>query len=129
MAMAEEGGTVPEGRASGATFASGTLYVVATPIGNLGDMTMRAVEALKAADCIAAEDTRVTRTLLQHLGISRTLLSIREHNETAAAKGVIERLARGERGQVPGVEGGERVQGDPRCVVEAEGVSTTDGGW
>jgi 16S rRNA (cytidine1402-2'-O)-methyltransferase len=97
MAMEEEGGTVPEGRASGATFASGALYVVATPIGNLGDITMRAVEALKAADCIAAEDTRVTRTLLQHLGISRTLLSIREHNEAAAAKGVIERLARGER--------------------------------
>jgi 16S rRNA (cytidine1402-2'-O)-methyltransferase len=97
MAMEEEGGTVPEGRASGATFASGTLYVVATPIGNLGDLTLRAVEALKAADCIAAEDTRVTRHLLQHLGLSRTLFSIREHNESAAAKGVIERLARGER--------------------------------
>jgi 16S rRNA (cytidine1402-2'-O)-methyltransferase len=97
MAMEEEGGKVPEGRASMGTFATGTLYVVATPIGNLGDITQRAVEALKAADCIAAEDTRVTRTLLQHLGISRTLLSIREHNESAAAKGVIERLARGER--------------------------------
>nr|CAA6816253.1 MAG: rRNA small subunit methyltransferase I [uncultured Thiotrichaceae bacterium] len=59
------------------------LYCVATPIGNLGDITERAVSVLRTADVIYAEDTRVTRKLLTHLGIQKTLCSLHEHNEAA----------------------------------------------
>jgi len=61
------------------------LYVVATPIGNLGDITLRAIETLKAADVVAAEDTRTTRELLAHLGISARLVALHEHNERRGA--------------------------------------------
>lgn len=61
------------------------LYVVATPIGNLGDMTPRAIETLKSADLIAAEDTRVTRALLNHFGIDTPCISNHQHNETQRA--------------------------------------------
>lgn len=60
---------------------SGTLYVVATPIGNLRDITLRALDVLRSADTIAAEDTRVTRALLSHHGISARLISLHGHNE------------------------------------------------
>ncbi len=59
--------------------------MVATPIGNLGDITLRAIETLKAADVVAAEDTRTTRALLSHLGISARLVALHEHNERRAA--------------------------------------------
>jgi len=59
------------------------LYVLATPIGNLGDITLRALEVLKRVDRIAAEDTRVTGQLLAALGISKPLVSVREHNSRA----------------------------------------------
>lgn len=72
------------------------LYVVATPIGNLGDITARALEVLAHADVVAAEDTRVSRALLTHFGISARLVSLREHNERAAAAGVIGWLAQGQ---------------------------------
>jgi len=75
--------------------AVGALYVVATPIGNLQDITLRAVETLKAVDAIAAEDTRVTRQLLGHLGISTRPFALHEHNEDAAATRVIEMLHAG----------------------------------
>ena len=71
------------------------LYVVATPIGNLADVTLRALEVLRKADAIAAEDTRVTAKLLDHYGISRKLIALHEHNERRAAPRVIEELARG----------------------------------
>ena len=72
------------------------LYVVATPIGNLGDITLRALDTLKQADRVAAEDTRVSGQLLAHFGISKSLVSIREHNEREAAERVIAWVAAGE---------------------------------
>ncbi|HEV8132671.1 MAG TPA: 16S rRNA (cytidine(1402)-2'-O)-methyltransferase [Acidobacteriota bacterium] len=74
----------------------GTLYVVATPIGNLKDITLRALEVLKSVDCVACEDTRVTSKLLNRYGIPKPLISYHEHNERRRAKELIERLQRGE---------------------------------
>jgi 16S rRNA (cytidine1402-2'-O)-methyltransferase len=71
------------------------LYVVATPIGNLGDVTVRALEVLRAADAVAAEDTRVTRGLLTHFGISKKLIALHEHNEARAASGIVDLIASG----------------------------------
>ena len=62
-----------------------TLYVVATPVGNLRDITLRALDILGTADVVAAEDTRVTATLLRHFGITTRPLSLHEHNESATA--------------------------------------------
>jgi len=73
----------------------GTLYVVATPIGNLSDITLRALEVLKAVDVIAAEDTRLTIRLLDRHGISAKMLAVHEHNERRAAERVIGMLAEG----------------------------------
>lgn len=73
------------------------LYVVATPIGNLSDITLRALEVLAAADTVAAEDTRNTRHLLQHHGISEArLLALHQHNERGAAEKVIALLQQGQ---------------------------------
>ena len=68
------------------------LYVVATPIGNLSDLTERAAEALRQADLIAAEDTRVTMKLLSHLGISKPMISCHRHNEEDRTPGLIARM-------------------------------------
>lgn len=70
----------------------GVLYVVGTPIGNLADMTFRAVEVLKQVALIAAEDTRRTRILCQKYGISAPLVSLNEHNERRRAKEIVSRL-------------------------------------
>jgi 16S rRNA (cytidine1402-2'-O)-methyltransferase len=72
------------------------LYVVATPIGNLGDITLRAIEVLKSADLVAAEDTRRSGMLLKHLGIKKPFISYHEHNEAARTMELVERIARGE---------------------------------
>lgn len=72
------------------------LYVVATPIGNLGDITLRALKTLAEVDRVAAEDTRVSGQLLAHFNIKKPLVSIREHNELAAAQKVIDQIAAGE---------------------------------
>jgi 16S rRNA (cytidine1402-2'-O)-methyltransferase len=72
------------------------LYVVATPIGNLGDMTRRAVEILKQVNVVAAEDTRHSGILLKHYQIDKPLLSYHEHNEAMRAAQLVERLAAGE---------------------------------
>ena len=73
----------------------GTLFVVATPIGNLADASPRALEALRAADLVACEDTRTTRTLLARHGIEARTLALHEHNERTAAGRLIEALRQG----------------------------------
>lgn len=75
---------------------TGRLYIVATPIGNLGDITRRAVEVLKQVDLIAAEDTRHTAGLLSHLGIDARTLSFHEHNEHQRSLQLVEMLLAGE---------------------------------
>src|ERR1044071_3654248 len=72
------------------------LYVVATPIGNLNDITLRALEVLKSVDLIAAEDTRHSGNLLRHFEIRKPLVSYHEHNEAARTAELVERLAGGE---------------------------------
>lgn len=79
----------------GATAIGGTLYIVATPIGNLGDITLRAVEILRTVDVIAAEDTRQTGILLKAHGITTRLISYHEHNERQRAAQLIEKLKAG----------------------------------
>jgi 16S rRNA (cytidine1402-2'-O)-methyltransferase len=74
-----------------------TLYVVATPIGNLGDLSLRAWETLVRADVIAAEDTRESRTLMDAWGIGTPLMAAHRHNEAAAAQAICTRLAQGQR--------------------------------
>jgi 16S rRNA (cytidine1402-2'-O)-methyltransferase len=76
--------------------APGTLHVVATPIGNLGDLSPRALEVLRAVDAICAEDTRHSRRLLAHFGIERPLLAVHEHNEGEIASKLVARLLAGE---------------------------------
>lgn len=75
---------------------SGKLYVVGTPIGNLGDFSPRAVETLESVDFIAAEDTRVTLKLLNHFGIKKEMVSYFEHNKNERGDVIISRLANGE---------------------------------
>jgi len=74
---------------------SGTLFVVATPIGNLEDLSPRARQTLAEVDLVAAEDTRHTGRLLSHLGVEARLLAVHEHNESAAAKRIVEMLLAG----------------------------------
>ena len=77
-----------------------TLYVVATPIGNLADITLRALHVLGLADCIACEDTRHTQTLLRAYGIDKNtsqLIALHQHNEEQAAQVVIDHLRQGQR--------------------------------
>ncbi|MFC0216145.1 16S rRNA (cytidine(1402)-2'-O)-methyltransferase [Paenibacillus chartarius] len=104
---------------------SGALYLVATPIGNLEDMTYRAVRILREADCIAAEDTRQTRKLLSHFGIHTRLVSYHEHNKQASGPELV-RLMRDE-GQLIALvsDAGLPAISDPgadlaRLAVEAE---------
>jgi 16S rRNA (cytidine1402-2'-O)-methyltransferase len=101
----------------------GTLYLVATPIGNLEDITFRALRTLRECDVVAAEDTRRTGLLLRHFGISRPLLSYFRFNEARRSEEIVERLRRGERVALvsdagsPGIsDPGERVV---RAVREA----------
>jgi len=75
----------------------GALYLVATPIGNLEDITLRALRTLKECDVVAAEDTRRTGQLLKHFGISKPLLSYFQFNEAKRSEEILERLKRGEK--------------------------------
>src|ERR1017187_922691 len=74
-----------------------TLYLVATPIGNLEDITLRALRVLRECDVVAAEDTRHSGQLLKHFGISKPLLSYFQFNEAKRSEEIIERLRRGEK--------------------------------
>ena len=74
----------------------GILYIVATPIGNLQDISLRAVEILKAVDCIVAEDTRHSQPLLQHFAIATPALALHDHNERDRSQQLISRLQKGE---------------------------------
>ncbi len=73
----------------------GTLFLVATPIGNLQDITLRALDILKSVDYIAAEDTRKSNILLQHFGINKPLLSLHAHNEISRSHQLLEKLEQG----------------------------------
>lgn len=78
-------------------YPSGTLYMLATPIGNLADISLRALHVLQLVDAIACEDTRHTQGMLGIYGISKPLLAVHEHNEREAAQGITTRLQAGER--------------------------------
>ena len=73
------------------------LYVVGTPIGNLKDITLRAIETLKSVDVIACEDTRISQKLLNHYGISKPLISYHEHNKEERSHEIIRMIERGKR--------------------------------
>ena len=75
---------------------AGTLYLVATPIGNLGDFSPRALETLETVDFIAAEDTRVSVKLLNHFGLKKPLVSYHQHNQSASGPAIVQRLLAGE---------------------------------
>lgn len=99
---------------------TGALFVVATPLGNLADLPPRALETLAQADLIAAEDTRRTRGLLTHFGLSRPLLSCHKFNEAVTVSGLLDRVAAGLRVALV-TDGGTPAVSDPgyRLVAEA----------
>jgi len=78
-------------------YPAAALYVVATPIGNLADLTLRAIHVLGLVDAVACEDTRVSGALLRHLGLHKPLIALHQHNEQQAAATVLARLAEGQR--------------------------------
>ena len=89
-------GTPRFGTSTPAMPTPGKLHVVATPIGNLGDLSPRALETLKTVAAICAEDTRHTRQLLSHFGLERPLIALHDHNEGEAAAGLVARLLAGD---------------------------------
>ena len=92
--------------------------MVATPIGNLADITLRAVHVLGLVDAVACEDTRTTGQLLRHLGLDKPLIALHQHNEASAARGVIDRLAQGQRVAYASDAGTPAVS-DPGAVLVA----------
>jgi len=132
MAVREHAGVARKGTAH--TAREGALVLVATPIGNLGDLSPRAVEALRDADVIAAEDTRRTRALLAHAGVpgGARLVAVHEHNERSRAAELVERIRRGDRVAVvtdagmPGIsDPGERLV--RACVAAGLAVEVVPG--
>jgi len=96
----------------------GSLYVVATPIGNLGDASPRAIEALRAADLIACEDTRTSRTLLARHAISARTVALHEHNERAAAAKLLQAMRAGKNVALIGDAGTPAVSDPGALLVE-----------
>lgn len=78
-------------------YPAATLYLVATPIGNLADISLRAIHVLSLVDAVACEDTRVTAQLLNWLGLHKPLVALHQHNEQQAAQGLVQRLRDGQR--------------------------------
>ena len=99
------------------------LYVVATPIGNLGDMTPRALETLKSVDLIAAEDTRVTRALLNHFGIDTPTISNHQHNEEHRASSLPQRMLDEELNVAVVTDAGTPCISDPGSVLAREAAA------
>lgn len=103
----------------------GALYIVATPIGNLSDISQRALDVLSQVDWIAAEDTRHSQKLLQHFAINKPLISLHEHNEAARALMLIDKLKQGESGALIS-DAGTPLISDPGYVLvkalRAEGL-------
>jgi len=95
------------------------IYIVATPIGNLGDITQRAIEILSGVDVIAAEDTRHTRRLLEHLGLRKEMLSLHDHNERQRASQVID-IVRDGRSLALVSDAGTPLISDPGYVLVAQ---------
>lgn len=100
---------------------AGVLYVIATPIGNLEDITLRALRILKEVDLIAAEDTRHTKGLLSHYGITTPLTSCHEHNERAKAHALVERLERGNKIALVS-DAGTPIVSDPGYLLVREAI-------
>lgn len=111
---------------------AGTLYLIPTPIGNLGDISRRAADTLGEVDFIAAEDTRVTLKLLNHLGLKKPLLSYYRHNTGAGGQAVLERLLAGENGALV-TDAGTPAVSDPgeelvaQCAEQGIGVVAIPG--
>jgi 16S rRNA (cytidine1402-2'-O)-methyltransferase len=115
-------------------FPAGALYVVATPIGNLGDISIRALSVLELVDAVACEDTRTTGQLMKRYGLSKPMIATHQHNEAEAAQKIIERLQRGERVAIvsdagtpaisdPGTRVVDAVMNEGLCVVPIAGPS------
>jgi 16S rRNA (cytidine1402-2'-O)-methyltransferase len=102
-----------------------TLYLVATPIGNLEDITLRALRVLRECDVVAAEDTRRTGQLLRHFGISKPLLSYFQFNEARRSEEIIERLRRGEKIALVTDAGSPGIS-DPVAALTAGGLPTDE---
>ena len=99
------------------------LYVVATPIGNLSDMTPRAIETLKSVDLIAAEDTRVTRALLNHFGIDTPTISNHQHNEEHRASSLPQKMLDEDLSVAVVTDAGTPCISDPGCVLVREAAA------
>ncbi|MBO1927206.1 16S rRNA (cytidine(1402)-2'-O)-methyltransferase [Thiomicrorhabdus sp. 6S2-11] len=95
---------------------SGTLYVVATPIGNLADISERAIQTLTSVNWVAAEDTRHSKPLLQHFAINQSLISLHEHNEAARSEQLLQKLLAGENGALVS-DAGTPLINDPGFVL------------
>jgi len=100
-------------------YPAGALYVVATPIGNLADLTLRAIHVLGLMDAVACEDTRVSAGLLRHLGLDKPLIALHQHNEAQAAALVLQRLGQGQRVAYVSDAGTPAVS-DPGAVLVAQ---------
>jgi 16S rRNA (cytidine1402-2'-O)-methyltransferase len=108
-------------------YPTGALYVVATPIGNLADLSLRAIHVLSLVDAVGCEDTRHSAPLLRHLGLDKPLIALHQHNEREASTDVITRLAAGERVAYVSDAGTPAIS-DPGAVlvsaVQAAGFTT-----
>jgi 16S rRNA (cytidine1402-2'-O)-methyltransferase len=108
--------------AGGQQYPAATLYLVATPIGNLADLSLRAIHALSLVDALACEDTRQGGSLLRHLGLHKPLVAVHQHNEREGSAAVITRLAAGERVAYASDAGTPAIS-DPGAVLVQEVVA------